>query len=145
MPFYSAKKLFDLEQGRGLIVKKEKLRMTVNELRTTYHIPTEIIEKYESLKPNKRDASENGKQQYDDRDLEKLSMLMTLYDIGLEDKQVDMYMQLDQQETNTRYMCMQMLTERRKQTLQLIHEQERKLEELDYLRYIVDQQMKKTK
>ena len=75
-----------------------------------------------------------GSWQYDDTDLERLSLIMTLHDSGFENEEVEEYMRLLLEEKNTEKQRMEMLNRRRGPALDEIHFREKQLERLDYLR-----------
>ena len=76
-----------------------------------------------------------GEWQYDDQDLERLSLIMTLHDIGFQKEEVEEYMRLLLEKDNSQQQRMQMLNKRRGVTLDEIHFREKQLERLDYLRF----------
>ena len=55
--------------------------MTINEASEKYNIPIEILKEYESWGLCGEVQKIMGVWQYDDQDLERLSMIMTLHDI----------------------------------------------------------------
>lgn len=74
-----------------------------------------------------------GAWQYDDQDIERLSMIMTLHDTGFSKDDIDEYMQLLISGKNNDE-CMKILNEKRQHTLDKIHILEKRLDNLDYLR-----------
>lgn len=76
-----------------------------------------------------------GAWQYDDYDLENLSMMMTLQDIGFAGEEVETYMGLVLQGTGSKEERLRFLEQKRHRLLDEIHFQENKLDRLDYLRY----------
>ncbi len=58
--------------------------MTIQEASERYEIPLDILREYESwgLRVSVKNVTDMG--QYDDQDIERLSMIMTLHDIGFE-------------------------------------------------------------
>ena len=68
--------------------------MTVQEASERYNIPVKILKEYESW--GLCDAVRNvmGVWQYDEEDIQRLSMIMTLHDIGFEKEEVETYMKL---------------------------------------------------
>lgn len=107
--------------------------MTEEEVSKKYQIPREILKKYENW--NLVDRRKETQWKYDDYDLEYLGMIMTLYEVEFTDKEVEKYMRLCMKGKQTEEERIWMLTQKRKETLQKIHRQEKKLESLDYLRY----------
>ena len=56
--------------------------MTINEASEKYKIPLEVLYEYESWGLCSSVKKVMGNWHYDDRDLEYLSLIMTLHDIG---------------------------------------------------------------
>ena len=80
---------------------------------------------------------------YDEEDIQRLSMIMTLHDIGFEKEEVETYMKLLLTGKSTQQERMRMLNEKRNGTLDEIHFKEKQLERLDYLRYEMKKHHKK--
>ena len=76
-----------------------------------------------------------GEWQYDDQDIERLSMIMTLHEIGFDKGEVEAYMRLMLEGENTRQQRIAMLNQKRGRTLDEIHFKEKQIEYMDYLRY----------
>ena len=108
--------------------------MTMQEASERYMIPIKILKEYESWGLCGAVKKVMGAWQYDDTDLERLSIIMTLHDIGFTTEEVESYMRLLEQE-NSDLACLRMLNQKRSATLDEIHFQERQLERLDYLRH----------
>lgn len=72
---------------------------------------------------------------YDDTDLERLSTIMTLHDIGFTTEEVEAYMRLLLEQKDSDMARLRMLNQKRSTTLDEIHFRERQLERLDYLRH----------
>ena len=68
--------------------------MTIDEASERYHIPLEILHEYERWGLCGAVKKVMGSWQYDDTDLERLSMIMTLRDIGFENTEIETYMKL---------------------------------------------------
>lgn len=109
--------------------------MTIKEVSERYQIPLEILEEYERwglcgvVKPVL------GAWQYDDRDLERLGLIMTLHDIGFQNREVEEYMRLLLEEKDTEKRRMKMLDCRREMILDEIHFREKQIDRVDYLRF----------
>lgn len=71
---------------------------------------------------------------------ERLSMIMTLHDVGFTNEEVHQYMSLWVQGEATREERKKMLVQKRNGTLDEIHFKEKQLERLDYLRYEIEQE-----
>lgn len=76
-----------------------------------------------------------GDWQYDDGDLERLSTIMTLHDIGFTVEEVEAYMRLLLEGDHTAVQRLSMLEKKRSAALEEIHFKERQLQRLDYLRH----------
>ena len=76
-----------------------------------------------------------GAWQYDDTDIERLSTIMTLHDIGFTSQEVETYMRLLLEQEGTDRARLRMLDEKRRVALDDIHFREKQLERLDYLRH----------
>ena len=111
--------------------------MTKQEASERYGIPTRVLDEYESWGLCDAVKKVMGAWQYDDRDLERLSMIMTLHDVGFDNDEVREYMQLLLSGTDTVDQRMQMLTRRRNNALDEIHFKEAQLARLDYLRHSI--------
>ena len=81
--------------------------------------------------------------QYDGEDLERLSTVMTLHDIGFTAEESETYMRLLLEQPDSEVKRLRMLEEKRRETLDAIHFQERQLQRLDYLRHEIQNQKKK--
>ena len=76
-----------------------------------------------------------GQRQYDDTDLERLSTIMTLHDIGFTTDEVEVYMRLLLEGEPSCAQRLHMLEEKRSAALDEIHFKEHQLQRLDYLRH----------
>ena len=108
--------------------------MTIQEASERYQIPMHILREYESWGLCGAVKKVMGDWQYDDTDLERLSTIMTLHDIGFTSEEVEAYMRLLERE-NSCVQRLAMLEEKRDAALDEIHFKERQLQRLDYLRH----------
>lgn len=108
--------------------------MTIDEVIEKYKIPLHILKEYErwGLCGEVKKVMETW--QYDDTDLERLSMIITLHEIGFENSEVETYMRLMVQGKSTEIERMKILNKKRNSTLEEIHFKEKQLDTLDYLR-----------
>ena len=81
-----------------------------------------------------------GAWQYDDEDLERLSTIMTLHDIGFTAEEVENYMRLLLEQPDSDRQRLRMMEEKQKATLDEIHFRERQLQRLDYLRHEIQKE-----
>ena len=109
--------------------------MTIDEASERYHIPAELLREYESWGWCGGVKKVMGARRYDDRDMERLSMVMTLYDAGFSRDEAERYMRLLLEEKSTEAQRLEMLDKRRAIALDEIHFREKQLDRLDYLRY----------
>lgn len=68
--------------------------MTISEVSERYQIPISVLKEYESWGGCGAVKTVMEDWHYDDKDLERLSMIMTLHDIGFDSKETEMYMRL---------------------------------------------------
>ena len=68
--------------------------MTIDEASKRYNIPLNILHEYERWGLCNAVKKVMGAWQYDDTDLERLSLIMTLHDIGFESFEIETYMKL---------------------------------------------------
>lgn len=109
--------------------------MTLDEASKRYNIPKEILEEYISWGLCSTVCDIMGAWQCDSTDLERLSMVMTLHDIGFCKEEIETYMRLMIQGKLTEEERLHMLNRRRDIALDEIHFREKQLESLDYLRH----------
>lgn len=76
-----------------------------------------------------------GAWQYDQTDIERLSLIMTLHDAGFTNEEVERYMRLALSDSETSEERMEMLREKRNGTLDEIHFKQIQLDRLVYLRF----------
>ncbi len=113
--------------------------MTIHETSKRYKIPIKILQKYESWGLCDEVKKVMGSWHYDESDIEKLSIIMTLHDIGFTNNEIEKYMRLLLEGKSTEKQRMKMLNEKRNGTLDEIHFKERQLDRLDYLRFELKQ------
>ncbi len=122
--------------GTSLFVYWERtFIMDINEAGRRYNIPVSILREYESWGLCGEVKKVMGSWQYDESDMERLSVIMTLHDIGFANDEIERYMRLLMKGESTEEERMKMLNEKRNGTLDEIHFKERQLARLDYLRY----------
>ncbi len=112
--------------------------MTIDEASERYNIPLEILREYESWGLCGAVKKVMGSWQYDDSDLERLSLIMTLHDIGFANGEIENYMKLLAEGKNTEAERMRMLNKKHSAMLDEIHFREKQLDRLNYLRYEIE-------
>lgn len=116
--------------------------MTQQEASEHYNIPVSILQEYESWGLCGAVKKAMGVWQYDDEDLERLSTIMTLHDIGFTTEEVETYMRLLLEQPDSDKKRLRMMEEKRNETLDEIHFHERQLQRLDYLRHEIQKNKK---
>ena len=101
--------------------------MTIQEASEHYQIPMKILREYESWGLCGAVKKVMGAWQYDDTDLERLSMVMTLHDVGFTSEEVEAYMRLLLEAEDSDLTRLNMLNRKRKAALDDIHFRERQL------------------
>lgn len=109
--------------------------MTMQEMSRRYQIPEEVLKEYETWNLCSTEGKVSGNWQYDDQDLELLGKVMTLHDIGFEKDEIKRYMRLCLHGGIASAERIRILKQKREQMLDEIHFQEKRLSDLDYLRY----------
>ena len=116
--------------------------MTIDEASERYQIPIEVLREYESWRLCGEVKKVMGAWQYDDTDLQRLSVIMTLHDIGFNNAEVESYMRLLLEGNFTEEERLQMLNKKRGTTLDEIHFKQKQLDRMDYLRYKIEKAQK---
>ena len=108
--------------------------MTREELHRNYQIPLSVIKTYDewTLSGNEGDTAPP---QYGEEDLRRLSLLVTLREVGFSAPEAQAYLRLDGAAGDTRRQRLLLLNARRKAMLEEIHRAEKRLERLDGLRF----------
>ena len=119
------------------ITERQGITVTISEASERYHIPMEILRQYESWGLCGAVKKVMGSWQYDDTDLENLSMIMTLHDIGFTARETETYMKLLLEGSSADGQRLRMLNEKRNAALDEIHFREKQLDRLDYLRHTI--------
>ncbi len=109
--------------------------MTIFETSEKYNIPVKILQEYEGWGLCGEVKKIMGSWHYDDSDIERLSTIMTLHDIGFTNAEVERYMKLLLLGKSSEDERLKMLESKRSGTLDEIHFKERQLDRLDYLRF----------
>ena len=91
--------------------------MTMQEASERYHIPMHILQEYRRWGLCGAVKNVMGDWQYDDADLERLSTIMTLHDIGFTAEEVEAYMHLLLEGDHTAVQRLNMLEKKRSAAL----------------------------
>lgn len=108
--------------------------MTRKEVNKSYKVPLKVLRLYESweLYEQKEGAKE---WQYNDYDLKLLGEVLTILKLGFQPEEAESYMRLFLQGNGTGEQRFRMLSQKRGVILDEIHEKERLLGRLDYMRH----------
>ena len=119
--------------------------MTITEASKTYKIPLALLRWYaaEHAEGKEKNGNENEKGNainaaafhFSEEDIEKLSLIMTLQEIGFDKKEIKTWLCLQQDDKNSGAACLKMLNKLRSETLDAIHLKEKTLDRIDFLRY----------
>ena len=109
--------------------------MNIDEASKRYMIPMEVLREYEQMGLCGSVRQVMGAWEYDERDLERLSMIMTLHDVGFTSEETEHFMRLLLAGDETESERMRMLAAHRTATLDEVHLKEKQLERIDYLRH----------
>lgn len=119
--------------------------MTIEEASDRYCIPIDILKEYESMELCDEVKKVMGIWQYDNVDIERLSMIATLYEVGFNKEEIKNYMKLYLSGEDTADQCAKILKSKRHYTLDEIHFKERQLSTIDYLHFEISKMKKQKK
>lgn len=114
--------------------------MTIEEASKKYNIPISILKEYESLGLCQEVKKVMSSWQYDETDLERLSLIMTLHDLNFTVEEIEKYMKLSLEKNESE--CLKLLNKKRKGILDEVHLKEKQLSRIDYLRYEMNRRKK---
>ena len=114
--------------------------MTINEVSEKYNIPMSLLLEYERL-----GLCESVKKvlevfTYSEQDVERLSLIMTLQDIGFTKEEIIRYIDLVIQGKKTKADRKMMLVRIRECTLARIHKEHICIDQIDYLRHELEKE-----
>ena len=107
--------------------------MTIEEASKKYNIPIHILKEYESWGLCQEVKKVMGSWQYDETDLERLSLIMTLHDLDFSVDEIEKYMKSTLEKNEKE--CLKILNKKRSGLLDEVHLKEKQLSRIDYLRY----------
>ena len=116
--------------------------MTIEEASKIYGIPIRVLNEYEQWGLCREVKKGMGAGQYNQTDIEKLSRIMTLQDVGFTKEEIERYMRLSLSEKDTSKERSEMLRNKRNGTLDEIHLKQKQLDRLDYLRFEITKSKK---
>ena len=120
---------------------ERNIRMTIYEAGERYRIPLNVLKEYETW--GLCCGGGNGKdlRQCSQTDIDRLSLIMTLHDVGFKDAEVEHYMRLTLSGDGRDRERLTMLRKRRDKTLEELHFKQEQLDRLAYLLYELSRPM----
>lgn len=113
---------------------ERRIFVQIEEVCERFEIPIDILKCYENW--NFLNAEKlSGKWDYDKKDIELLSTITTLYDVGFSLNEIEEYMRLSLSECDNSDKLVKILNEKRDNALDEIHHKQIQLDTLDYLRF----------
>lgn len=109
--------------------------MTIDEVSERYRIPLQVLREYERWGLCSAAKTVIEAWRYDDSDIERLGIIMTLHDVGFDNDEVEKYMRLLVSPQDTAQARLHMLNVLRDKLMKKIHAKQQCLDRLDYLRY----------
>ena len=107
--------------------------LTIKEAGKRYNIPAKILKAYKSW-GFCGESEHGGDIQCGDADIERLSLIMPLYDIGFSEREAEIYVRLTLEGAGSDVSRLKMLEKKRAESLEDIHMRELRLARLDHLR-----------
>lgn len=109
--------------------------MTAEEIRKRYNVSAAALKIYEDQVRMVSEENQTKEKDYDDQDLERIDMIMTLGKMGFPDEEIGIFVRMEKEGEITKGQRLGMLKKQRRHILDEIHQKEKILGELDYLRY----------
>lgn len=97
--------------------------MTIEEASKKYNIPIHILKEYESWGLCQEVKKVMGSWKYDETDLERLSLIMTLHNSDFTVEEIEKYMKLSLKKNENE--CLKLLNKKRKGLLDEVHLKEK--------------------
>lgn len=119
--------------------------MTNADIHKNYCISMEILNLYEGWQLPGTERKLPGNWQYDDDDLRRISLIATLFESGFQKEEVKRYMLLLSQGKASGGERLCMLNGKRSKILEELHQKEKGIEQLDYLRHEIRKQLEPRK
>lgn len=116
--------------------------MTKEEASRQYQIPVSVLDEYERWGLCSSVKKVMGNWQYDDTDIERLGIVMSLHDMGFDAAEIELYMRLLLCEEDTEDERLTMIVKKRGQLLDDIHFKERQITRMDYLKHYIQKDRK---
>lgn len=107
--------------------------MTKQKMLQKYNVPPDLLDKYEAA---------HKCTGFTDKDVENMSLILTLYDAGFDDAEVRDYIGFYRSGGDTADKRTEMLLKKRKKALEELHAKQEQLDRIDYLRYKIKKENK---
>lgn len=112
--------------------------MTIEEASKTYGIPMRVLKEYERWELCGEAKRSISAWRDDKTDIERLGLILTLYDAGFSGEEVERYMRLLVFDADSASERISMLQKKRDGILDEIHFKQKQLDRLDYLRFEIE-------
>ena len=109
--------------------------MRIKEVSKRFNVSITALRYYEKVGLFEDVNRVNGIREYEDKDIERLSLILTLKNIGLSNETILKYIELNEQGAHTKKQQIQVLKLERQKLLDSIHNQQKNIDSLDYLIY----------
>ena len=109
--------------------------MRIKEVSKRFNVSITALRYYEKVGLFEDVNRVNGIREYEDKDIERLSLILTLKNIGLSNETILKYIELNEQGAHTKKQQIQVLKLERQKLLDSIHNQLKNIDSLDYLIY----------
>lgn len=109
--------------------------MKIKEVSTRFNVSVTALRYYEKVGLFEEVNRVNGIREYEDKDIERLSLILTLKNIGLSNDVILKYIELNECGDATKKQQIQVLKKERQKILDSIHNQQKNIDSLDRLIY----------
>lgn len=109
--------------------------MKIKEVSERYNISISTLRYYEKVGLFKDVQRVHGIREYEDKDIERLSLILTLKKVGLTIANISTFIQLDKEGNMSKSKRIEILKNERQKVLHDIHTQQKNLETLDCMLY----------
>lgn len=112
--------------------------MKISEIAQSYQVPLSTLRYYEKMGLFENVKRINGIREYDDKDIERLSLILSLKHTGLEIKEILQYLKINNIDKR-----IDLLLKRRKKSLDLMHLHQKNINTIDNLIYQINREREK--
>lgn len=115
--------------------------MTIEEVSGRYNIPMEVLKMYErwNLCGEVKKLIEAWK--YDDTDLKRLGLVMSLHNMRFENEEIEKYMCYELKGDETKRERIELIKKKRAELMRGIHADEKRVRELDFMKYELEKEI----